>query len=277
MECEEILARANAGDQAIDEDGLSSVVADRFGTLLPPMRGFGLSVVAIITIMVVVSSMGIDIGPLLASSGVVGIAINLDAQALLRDIIFGVVFLIDDAFRVGEYVKFGAILGRVEKISIRSLRLRYHRCAITTVPFDELRSIRNQNRDWAIYKQEFCLPDDTDREVVREFMKKVGLALVEPAELCEKFIQPLKLQGVVRVEEGALILRTEFMSQPREQFVIRKASFQDVKMRFTQQISNWCNAAFRLNGMSKGRPRKAASLPDNRPAKPSKQRKVPVS
>ena len=183
MEREEALARANAGDQAIDEDGLGGLVTSRFGTLLPLMRGFVLSVLAIITIMVVLSSMGIDIGPLLAGAGVAGIAIGFGAQALVRDIISGVFFLIDDAFRVGEYVEFGEIRGQVEKISIRSMRLRHHRGAIHTVPFGELRSITNYNRDWAIYKQEFRLPYDTDTEVVRKIIKKVGLALLEHLSL----------------------------------------------------------------------------------------------
>lgn len=229
MEREEEQARANAGGPAIDEDGLGGLVTSRFGTLLPLLRGFVLSVLAIITIMVVLSSMGIDIGPLLAGAGVAGIAMGFGAQALVRDIISGVFFLIDDAFRVGEYVEFGEIRGQVEKISIRSMRLRHHRGAIHTVPFGELRSITNYNRDWAIYKQEFRLPYDTDTEVVRKIIKKVGLSLLDHPELGEKFIQPLKSQGVFRIDEGALILRTKFMCKPREQFVIRKAVFQEVK------------------------------------------------
>lgn len=229
MEREDKQARAKAGGQPVDEDGLGGLVTSRFGTLLPLLRGFVLSVLAIITIMVVLSSMGIDIGPLLAGAGVAGIAIGFGAQALVRDIISGVFFLIDDAFRVGEYVEFGEIRGQVEKISIRSMRLRHHRGAIHTVPFGELRSITNYNRDWAIYKQEFRLPYDTDTEIVRKIIKKVGLALLEDPELGEKFIQPLKSQGVFRIEEGALILRTKFMCKPREQFVIRKAVFQEVK------------------------------------------------
>ena len=147
----------------------------------------------------------------------------------MRDIISGIFFLIDDAFRVGEYVEFGEIRGQVEQISIRSMRLRHHRGAIHTVPFGELRSITNYNRDWAIYKQEFRLPYDTDVDKVRKIIKKVGLRLLEDPELGPKFIQPLKSQGVFRIEEGALILRTKFTCKPREQFMIRKAVFQEVK------------------------------------------------
>jgi len=173
--------------------------------------------------------MGLDIGPLLAGAGVVGIAIGFGAQALVRDIISGIFFLIDDAFRVGEYVEFGEIRGQVEQISIRSMRLRHHRGAIHTIPFGELRSITNYNRDWAIYKQEFRLHYEVNTDQVRKIIKKVGLRLMEDPELGPKFIQPLKSQGVFKIEEGALILRTKFMCKPREQFIIRKAVFQEVK------------------------------------------------
>lgn len=222
-------AMAAAADHAVDEDGLGGLIVSRFGTLLPLIRGFILTILVAITIMVVLSSMGLDIGPLIAGAGVVGIAIGFGAQALVRDIISGIFFLIDDAFRVGEYVEFGEIRGQVEQISIRSMRLRHHRGAIHTVPFGELRSITNYNRDWAIYKQEFRLPYDTDVDKVRKIIKKVGLRLLEDPELGPKFIQPLKSQGVFRIEEGALILRTKFTCKPREQFMIRKAVFQEVK------------------------------------------------
>lgn len=223
------LALASASDHATDEDGLGGMIISRFGTLLPLIRGFILTILVAITIMVVLSSMGLDIGPLIAGAGVVGIAIGFGAQALVRDIISGVFFLIDDAFRVGEYVEFGEIRGQVEQISIRSMRLRHHRGAIHTVPFGELRSITNYNRDWAIYKQEFRLPYDTDVDKVRKIIKKVGIRLMENDELGPKFIQPLKSQGVFRIEEGALIVRTKFTCKPREQFMIRKAVFQEVK------------------------------------------------
>ncbi|WP_417514846.1 mechanosensitive ion channel family protein [Minwuia sp.] len=228
-------AMALAADAATDEDGLGGVITSRFGTLLPLIRGFVLSVLVSVTIMVVLSSMGIDIGPLLAGAGVVGIAIGFGAQALVRDIISGVFFLIDDAFRVGEYVEFGEIRGQVEQISIRSMRLRHHRGAIHTIPFGELRSITNYNRDWAIYKQEFRLHYEVDTDKVRKIIKKVGLRLLEDPELGPKFIQPLKSQGVFKIEEGALILRTKFMCKPREQFIIRKAVFQEVKNALYEQ------------------------------------------
>ena len=107
--------------------------------------------------------------------------------------------------------------------------------------------------------QKFRLPCDTDTQVVRKIFKKVGLALLEHPELREKFIQPLKSQGLFRIEEGALILRTKCMCIPREQFGIRKAVFQDEKMRFMRPASNWRSVGFKSSGMIMNNPRLTAN------------------
>ena len=95
--------------------------ASRLKTLLPLFRKFLMATLATMVVMLVLSSLGVDIGPLLAGAGVVGIAIGFGAQTLVRDIVSGVFFLLDDAFRLGEYIDIGAIRGTVEQISIRSL------------------------------------------------------------------------------------------------------------------------------------------------------------
>ncbi|MEM6987897.1 MAG: mechanosensitive ion channel domain-containing protein, partial [Pseudomonadota bacterium] len=155
IEREHAKAVEEVRDLTGDSEGGSRVVSSRLGTLLPLFRGFALTVVAIITFMIVLSSFGVDIGPLLAGAGVVGIALGFGAQALVKDIISGIFFLIDDAFRVGEYIEFDQYRGEVERISIRSMRLRHHRGAVQTIPFGELLVVVNHNRDWVIYKQEF--------------------------------------------------------------------------------------------------------------------------
>ena len=91
---------------------------------------------------------GVQIAPLVAGAGVVGLAIGFGAQTLVKDIISGMFFLLDDAFRVGEYIESGSIRGTVEHISIRSLRLRHHRGALHTIPFGSLDTITNYSRDW---------------------------------------------------------------------------------------------------------------------------------
>src|ERR687883_690604 len=110
--------------------------------------------------MIMLSALGVDIGPLLAGAGVVGIAVGFGCQKLVQDIVAGIFFLIDDAFRVGEYVEAGGLKGTVEAISIRSMRLRHHRGAVQTLPFGELKSVKNHSRDWVIIKLDFRVPYD---------------------------------------------------------------------------------------------------------------------
>jgi len=119
-------------DEEMEEGGAGGT---RMGTLLILLRKFVLAVLVVIVTMILLSEMGIDIGPMIAGAGILGLAIGFGAQALVKDIISGVFFLIDDAFRVGDYVETGGTRGSVEHISLRSLRLRHLRGAIHTIPF----------------------------------------------------------------------------------------------------------------------------------------------
>lgn len=211
-------------------EGGTVQVRSRLGTLMPMLRIAAAIVISVTTVMILLSAIGLNIGPLLAGAGVIGLAIGFGAQSLVRDIFSGIFFLIDDAFRIGEYIEIDANLrGEVEKITIRSMQLRHHRGPLITLPFGELRSITNQNRDWAIYKQEFRLPYDTDLETVRKVIKKIGAEMLADPVLGPKFLEPLKSQGVIRIEESAMIIRTKFMCKPREQFVLRRVVFQRVQ------------------------------------------------
>ncbi|MCB1832503.1 MAG: mechanosensitive ion channel, partial [Geminicoccaceae bacterium] len=99
------------------------------------------------------------------------------AQALVRDIVSGVFFLIDDAFRVGEYIEMGELRGTVESISLRSLRVRHHRGAVHTIPFGELKSLTNYSRDWVMMKLEFRVPFDTDLKLAKKLVKQIDQEL----------------------------------------------------------------------------------------------------
>jgi len=206
----------------------------RARTLLPLIRRFILVVLTVIVVMIALSSIGVDIGPLLAGAGVVGLAIGFGAQALVRDIVSGVFFLIDDAFRVGEYIEIDEnIRGEVERISLRSMQLRHHRGALLTLPFGELRSITNHNRDWVIYKMPFRVPPETDPQQVKKIVKKIGAEMMEDPVLGPKLIQPLKSQGVFAIDDdSSLIIRVKFMCKPREQFVLRREAYHRIQKAF---------------------------------------------
>jgi small-conductance mechanosensitive channel len=233
-----------------DDEGGAMKPKTRLATLLPLFRTTMLVVLVVTVTMIVLSSIGIDIGPLLAGAGVVGIAVGFGAQTLVRDIVSGVFFLIDDAFRIGEYIEIGGdIRGEVERITLRSLQLRHHRGPLLTLPFGELKSITNHVRDWVIYKQEFPVAHDTDVELVRKIIKRIGQDLLNDPEYGPKMLEPLKSQGIFKIEGSALVIRTKFKCKPREQFVLRRVVFQRVK------------DALAANGIPLATPRVHVALP----------------
>jgi len=206
--------------------------ASRLKTLLPLFRKFLMITLAVMVIMLVLSSLGVDIGPLLAGAGVVGLAIGFGAQTLVRDIVSGVFFLLDDAFRLGEYVDIGDIRGTVEHISIRSLRLRHHRGALHTVPFGEIQHLTNHSRDWVIMKLQFRVPYDTDLVKVKKIFKKIGAEMAADPVMGPNLLDPPKSQGVLEMDDSAMIIRCKFMAKPGEQFVIRRELYQRVQKEF---------------------------------------------
>jgi moderate conductance mechanosensitive channel len=206
--------------------------ASRLKTLLPLFRKFLMVTLAVMVVMLVLSSLGVDIGPLLAGAGVVGIAIGFGAQTLVRDIVSGVFFLLDDAFRLGEYIDIGGIRGTVEQISIRSLRLRHHRGALHTVPFGEIQHLTNHSRDWVIMKLTFRVPYDTDLAKVKKIFKKIGAEMAADPVMGPNLLDPPKSQGVLEIDDSAMIIRCKFMAKPGEQFIIRRELFQRVQQEF---------------------------------------------
>jgi len=122
----------------------------RLSTVLPLLLVTVRSAVIVIFGLLAIGNLGIDITPLLAGAGILGLAIGFGAQKLVSDVVSGVFFLVDDAFRTGEYVEIDGTTGSVEKISIRSMQLRHHRGAVHTIPYGEILQLTNYSRDWVI-------------------------------------------------------------------------------------------------------------------------------
>ena len=186
----------------------------------------------VIVTLIVLSSLGVNIGPLIAGAGVVGLAIGFGAQTLVRDIIAGVFFLLDDSFRIGDYVESTGVKGMVEHISLRSIKLRHPRGMVYTIPFGNLRSITNFSRDYTITKLDIRVGFDTDLEQVRKVVKKINKALRKDEDINRTMLDDLKSQGVKEFDDSSMIVRVKFKTLPGEQFKVRKEVYRMIQSEF---------------------------------------------
>lgn len=204
----------------------------RLRTLLPIFRNVLFVVVVVVAILMALAAMGVQIGPLIAGLGVLGVAIGFGAQSLVRDVIAGMFYLLDDAFRVGEYIQSGNYKGTVESFSFRSVRLRHQRGALYTVPFALLGAVQNQSRDWVIDKLTVGITYDSDIDKARKLIKQIGLELAEEPEFKPVILEPLKMQGVDAFGDFAVQIRMKMMTLPGENFVIRRQALARIKKAF---------------------------------------------
>ncbi|HEX6014791.1 MAG TPA: mechanosensitive ion channel family protein [Geminicoccaceae bacterium] len=248
------LAEAQGGDHA----GTPEVThrRARIRTLLPIARNVLLVVLAVMGVLMALSALGVEVGPLIAGAGVVGVAIGFGSQTLVKDVISGVFFLLDDAFRVGEYIESGSIRGTVEGFSLRSIKLRHHRGYLHTVPFGSLDMVTNYSRDWVIDKVTIGVTYDTDLDQVKRLVKQVGKELLADPELAPNILDTLKMQGVEEYGDFAIKIRLKLTTKPGEQFVIRRRAYALIKQAFD---ANGIKFAFPTVQVAGGEPAPAAA------------------
>lgn len=207
----------------------------RLRTLLPIIQNILFAVIMVMAILMILSSVGIQIGPLIAGAGVVGVAVGFGAQTVVKDVISGVFYLLDDAFRVGEYISSGKYMGTVESFSLRSIKLRHHRGPLFTIPFGELGAVQNQSRDWVTDKFNITVGYDTDVEFARKLIKRIGLELAEDPEFKPWVIEPIKMQGVQEFGDYGIVLRMKVTTRPGGAFGMKRKFYVRVQQVFKQQ------------------------------------------
>jgi small-conductance mechanosensitive channel len=226
---------APAGE-GVDEipDGEGGKSGSRIETVLPVLRAVLAALIGTVTVLLALSALGVEIAPLLAGAGILGLAIGFGAQKVVEDVISGVLYLIEDAFRKGEYIETRQGKGIVEAIMLRSVRLRHHRGPVFTIPFSAMGTIQNHSRDWVTVKLSFEVSADQDLEKVRKLVKKVGADLLDDPELEGQFLAPLKSQGAVDMIGSNYKIGVKFTSEPGKQFLIRRKALNAIQKAFKE-------------------------------------------
>jgi small-conductance mechanosensitive channel len=232
-----LIDRRLAGEQPeiddLDDDEVRHQA--RLRTFLPVLRNFALFIVLVIASLSALAAMGLQIGPLLAGAGVVGIAVGFGAQTLVRDILSGVFFLLDDAFRVGEQIESGGIRGTVESFSLRSVKLRHLNGQLHTVPFGDLKAITNYSRDWVVENLHLVVTFDADLDLLDQVVERVSDELTADPALANEMMEPLRSLGVQAIMDTGLQVRLVFKTRPGRQFAVRRAVLSRIKLAFAAQ------------------------------------------
>jgi small-conductance mechanosensitive channel len=255
-----VLEHYTPGDDSAEpsEEGMGKP-GSRIATLLPVLRSFLFVTILTIAAMTALAGLGINIGPLLAGAGVLGLAIGFGAQTLVKDVITGLFFLLEDAFRKGEYIETDAGKGVVEKISMRSVQLRHHRGPLYTIAFGQMGNIVNHSRDWVKIKFELRVPFDTDLELVRKVIKRVGEDIQGDPELGPMILQPVKSQGVTQVDDSGFMIGVKFMSRPGEQFMVRREAYVRIKKAFLENGIEFASRRVTVDGGAEDQAGRAAA------------------
>jgi small-conductance mechanosensitive channel len=214
----------------LDDEGLRRRA--RIRTLLPVLRNFLFIFVLIIASLSALSAMGLQIGPLLAGAGVVGIAVGFGAQTLVRDVLSGVFFLLDDAFRVGELIESGGISGTVETFSLRSVKLRHYRGQLHTVPFGDLKAITNFSRDWVNELLDVTIAYEADLARVERTIERVSDEAMHDRSFAGRVISAPASIGVTAMGVDGIHVGIMVRTRPGQQFRVRAAMFSRLKSAF---------------------------------------------
>lgn len=195
----------------------------RAQTMMPLIRNVLFITIFIIAAIVALANMGMNVTPLLAGAGVIGLAIGFGAQSLVADLITGLFIIIEDSLAIDDYVDVGGHLGTVEGLTIRTVRLRDIDGIVHTIPFSEIKSIKNYSREFGYAIFRVAVPASMDIDTAIKLMRDVGQKMRADPLQRRNIWSPLEFQGVESFESGNAILRARFKTAPIKQWEVSRA------------------------------------------------------
>jgi len=215
----------------------------RVRTLLPLLRNAFRVLLFVMVALIVLSELGINIAPLLAGAGVVGLAIGFGAQTLVKDVITGIFILAEDTVAVGDVVDLGGHSGVVEAMTLRSIRLRDYTGAVHTIPFSAVSTVMNMTRDfgYAVFDIGIAYSEDLDRVI--DLLRKLGDEMRQDKAFARDIREPIEVLGINRFADNAVIIRVRLKTGPGKQWNVEREFNRRLKRLFEEHGIARANAA----------------------------------
>ncbi|MGF7174473.1 mechanosensitive ion channel domain-containing protein [Azospirillum doebereinerae] len=218
-----------------DRNGTKIERSARMRTLLPLLRNAFLILLVTMVSLITLSELGVNIAPLLAGAGVVGLAIGFGSQTLVKDIITGLFILFEDTVSVGDSVDVGGgHAGTVEAISIRSIRLRDGSGAVHSVPFSAVTTVKNMSKDFSVIAFNVVVANREDPDRVIAVLKEVGAEVQAEAPYAADILNPLEVLGVDKLSDTGIIILAQFKTRPTRQWGVAREFNRRMKKRFDE-------------------------------------------
>lgn len=216
-------------------DGQPTMRSSRVRTLLPLLRRFVSIVLGLIAALIVLSELGINIAPLLAGAGVIGLAIGFGAQTLVKDVITGIFILAEETISVGDVVDLGGNSGVVEDISIRTIRLRDMDGTVHVIPFSEVSKVKNMTRGFAHAVIDANVAYQEDVDTVIAALQELAEGMRSEPEWQAKILEPLEVIGVEQIAAAGVVIRVRFKTLAGAQWGVKREFFRRMKARFDER------------------------------------------
>jgi len=206
----------------------------RVRTLLPMLRTLLTGVIVVVVVLITLSEIGVNIAPLLAGAGVIGLAIGFGSQRLVQDLITGVFLLMEDALAVGDVVSVAGQSGVVEGLSIRSIRLRSLDGTVHIIPFSAVTMVSNMTKDFAfaVFDVGVAYHEDTDRVV--DVLKRTAEQMRSEGRWAAVIREPLEILGVDRFADSAVVIRARFRTNAGSQWAVAREFNRRYKKAFDE-------------------------------------------
>jgi len=219
--------------QAARLDG-NAMSERRLQTLLPLVRNVVRIVIIVICLLIILSEIGVNIAPLLAGAGIIGLAVGFGAQTLVKDLINGFLVLAENAINVGDWVILGGHDGQVESLNVRNVRVRDIYGNVNIVPWSSVETVVNQTlgHGWAVVEPGVAYRENID-EVIR-VVKEVAAEMRQDPELNKDILSDLQILGLIELGDSAVVVRTRFKTTPFRRWFLERDFRRRLKNRFDE-------------------------------------------
>ncbi|HYI82578.1 MAG TPA: mechanosensitive ion channel domain-containing protein, partial [Acetobacteraceae bacterium] len=207
----------------------------RVRTLLPMLRTVLGGAILVFVVLNALSQLGVNVAPLLAGAGVIGVAVGFGAQTLVRDVITGIFLLFEDAVAVGDVVQLGGLSGVVEHLSIRAIKLRAQDGSVHIIPFSAVTTVTNMTRDFAFAVLDVTVSYDEDPDRVAEVLREISKEVRAEPKFAALIRDDIDVFGVEKLADSGLMIRARVKTEPAARWSVGREFNRRIKQRFDER------------------------------------------